>query len=62
MFLHVAEIAEVSIGDVIHNFRFAFVGIKGDWPFLRKAAGLATSFNWRAKRMCHLCDGRAAQI
>lgn len=48
----------VNIGK--HCFRFAYVGLKGDWPFLRKAMKLATGF--RSKHICHFCRVTAAQL
>ena len=30
------------------------VGIKGDWPFLRKSCHLKTGYN--ASRKCHICE------
>ena len=35
------------------KFHFSFVGIKGDWPFLRKFMSLASGFT--SKRKCHYC-------
>ena len=39
-------------------FYAALVGIKGDWPWLRKCMCLATGF--RSKRICHFCPGDVA--
>ena len=36
-------------------FRAAFVGVKGDWPWLRKCMALRTGFT--SSRVCHLCPG-----
>ena len=36
------------------TFHFGFTGLKGDWPYLRKAAGLSTGF--QCQRVCHLCE------
>eukprot|EP00435_Cladocopium_sp_Y103_P022447 s3978_g5.t1 len=36
------------------TFYFGFCGLKGDWPYIRKAAGLVTGF--KSARMCHFCD------
>ena len=35
-------------------FRFAFVGLKGDWPYLRKMMSLSSGFT--SKRVCHYCS------
>ena len=37
----------------VHRFRFIITAIKGDWPFLRSACGLANGFNCTDK--CHRC-------
>lgn len=34
-------------------FRFAYVGLKGDWPYLRKWMKLETGFT--SRRVCHHC-------
>ena len=36
-----------------HRFFFAFIGLKGDWPYLRKMMALASGFT--CKRVCHYC-------
>ena len=37
------------------RFWVAIAGIKGDWPYLRKAMGLAVGF--ASRRKCHICPG-----
>ena len=37
-----------------HKVHFAYLGGKGDWPWLRKAYALYPG--WSAKRVCHLCS------
>lgn len=37
-----------------HRFYFAYIGLKGDWPYLRKMMSLASGF--QCKRVCHYCD------
>lgn len=35
------------------KYRFIIICIKGDWPFLRAACGLASGYNCKDK--CHRC-------
>ena len=37
-------------------FRPVYVGLKGDWPYVRKIAKLRTGFQATIPRKCHLCD------
>ena len=37
----------------VFKFRFIITSIKGDWPFLRSACGLANGYNCKDK--CHRC-------
>ena len=39
-------------------FRAAFLGVKGDWPWLRKCMFLRTGFT--SLRICHLCPGEVS--
>ena len=32
------------------------IGVKGDWPFVKKAMHLRTGY--ASKRICHLCDSQ----
>jgi hypothetical protein len=36
------------------------IGIKGDWPYIRKAVHMAVGF--KSKRVCHLCPGGEPQL
>ena len=45
----------LQVGGVMRTFFIALVGIKGDWPFVRKAMHLRVGF--RSARICHLCPG-----
>ena len=36
------------------RFYFIYLGLKGDWPYLRKAMGLATGPT--SRRKCHYCN------
>ena len=36
------------------RFYFIYLGLKGDWPYLRKAMGLATGPT--STRKCHYCN------
>ena len=42
------------------QFFVAFLGCKGDWPWLRKAYNLASGFT--SRRVCHLCSGSDASM
>ena len=42
------------------NFFVAYIGLKGDWPWLRKAYGLSVGFT--SRRKCHLCPGDASRL
>ena len=45
--------SQVTWKGKIYTYRFICVSIKGDWPFLRKAANLANGYNCNNK--CHRC-------
>ncbi|CAK9002404.1 unnamed protein product [Durusdinium trenchii] len=47
---------EVAINGQPVRLRPVYVGLKGDWPFLRKIAKLKPGFQARNPRKCHLCD------
>ena len=49
---------QVPVGAAKRRFRLVLLDLKGDWPFLRKAAGLSTGFT--SKRVCHMCDAAEA--
>ncbi|CAK9014765.1 Uncharacterized protein SCF082_LOCUS12465 [Durusdinium trenchii] len=45
------------------TFYLAYIGLKGDWPYLRKVMNLESGFT--SRRVCHLCtraDARRALI
>lgn len=37
------------------KFRPIYVGLKGDWPYIRKVAKLKSGFQATLPRKCHLC-------
>ena len=41
-------------------FWFIYLGVKGDWPWLRKSMGLFTGPT--SRRICHLCSQKAAVL
>ncbi|CAK9029323.1 unnamed protein product [Durusdinium trenchii] len=45
----------VTVAGQRKQFFVAFLGCKGDWPWLRKAYNLASCFT--SRRVCHLCSG-----
>ena len=49
-----------QVGDTQIKFYPVMVGIKGDWPYIRKAVHMAVGF--KSKRVCHLCPGREPQL
>ena len=54
VFEHDKTPIQVQYDDRDYKLRFAYLGGKGDWVWLRKAFALAPG--WSSKRICHLCD------
>ena len=46
--------AQVKWNEKEYQWKFVFLGCKGDWPFLRSAWGLQSGF--ASTRVCHRCD------
>ena len=42
------------------KFYFRFLGVKGDWPFLRSIYRLKTGFT--SKRLCHICPAADSSL
>ena len=60
MCLPSAEVCKVQWSTRTFTFHMVPIMLKGDWPYLRAAAHLATGFS--SKRKCHLCNARVAGL
>ena len=48
--------SQVRCQQTVINVKVAMIGVKGDWPFMKKSMHLRTGYT--SKRICHLCDAK----